>query len=268
MGCVMLSFAEDATINRYGGRWSGLLIVILWLLPLIPFAVWAFLHERFLFQRVWIKNRFTEHPISLVLIVVMFLVVGTSQIERIASTFTKKTVAPTVAANPAPTLQNPVQIAPSQQAPTAPEVKTQEQKARSVPSTQRATSKSSAPAGQQNLTTEKGRLNGTDNTILNEGGLAIGNGAKAGSTSVAIGAHANAEGGVPPPQSITADHGVAIGGSAKVQNSTVNNYGPKERHVSEQQKIGLAQLAESIPKECMVVFGSGDTGEPENLSKN
>src|ERR1035438_8242167 len=114
MGCVMLSFAEDATINRYGSHWSGLLIVILWFLPLIPFAVWAFLHERFLFQRVWIKNRFTEHPISLVLIVVMFLVVGTSQIERIASTFTKKTVAPTVAANPAPTLQNPVQMAPSQ----------------------------------------------------------------------------------------------------------------------------------------------------------
>jgi hypothetical protein len=87
------------------------------------------------------------------------------------------------------------------------------------------------------------------NTILNRGGLAVGNGAKADSTSIAIGAHANA-GSRPIPQQVpvvvNAPHGIAIAGGT-VTNPTVNNYNPPERHLSVVQQRGLAS---SLYQKC------------------
>jgi len=88
MGCVMLNFAIDATVNRYGSHWSGLIIVTLWLLPLIPFAIWAFVNERFIVQRRWVASRFSDRPISFVVIVALFIVVGISQAKQIFSRYT------------------------------------------------------------------------------------------------------------------------------------------------------------------------------------
>src|ERR1035437_209240 len=50
-------------------------------------------------------------------------------------------------------------------------------------------------------------------------------------------------------------------------NTNTLNCAPQDRHVTDPQKIGLEKLAELIPRECMVVFGSDDTGEPEAFAK-
>lgn len=117
VGCVMLNFAIDATVNKYGSHWSGWIIVILWLLPLIPFALWAFLHERLLLQRKWVASQFAEHPISFLLIVGLFLVIGVWQTKQIISRFTESSRETTALAQPTPAANSAPTPAPQNQAP-------------------------------------------------------------------------------------------------------------------------------------------------------
>ena len=50
-------------------------------------------------------------------------------------------------------------------------------------------------------------------------------------------------------------------------NNNTNTCVPPERHLTQRQKDGLIALAGQIPKECMVVFSSGDAGEPQAFAK-
>ena len=100
------------------------------------------------------------------------------------------------------------------------------------------------------------------NTILNKGGIAVGNGARADSTSIAIGAGANAGGGA--PQNIYAPGGIAIGGGI-VTNPTVNNFGPPPPQplvLSEKQQAALHDAFEDSmggPVKIMVDKPSSET---------
>jgi hypothetical protein len=200
VGCVTLNFAIDATVNKYGSHWSDGVIVVLWLLPLIPFAIWIFLHERFLLQRKWIAENFKEHPISFLLIVVLFLVVGVSQTARIVSRFTRNAVVATTV--PQPTASHAPAAAPQSQATGQPPAKhtPQEQSPNKAPVPQ---STPIAPAAPPKSSTPK--------------------------------ADAPLQTPAPPPVTINAPNGIGISGGT-VTNPTVNNYGPSEPHMTWTQK--------------------------------
>lgn len=112
IGCFMLNFAINATINKYGSHWPDSVIVLLWILPIIPFAIWAFLHERTLVSRTWLSSKFRGHPVSISIIFLVFLWIAFSQTARIVHHFqnpngVKSTqppaTAPILQANPRPT---------------------------------------------------------------------------------------------------------------------------------------------------------------------
>jgi hypothetical protein len=50
-------------------------------------------------------------------------------------------------------------------------------------------------------------------------------------------------------------------------NNNTNNCAPPERHLTQKQKDGLIALAQQIPKDCLVFFGSGDGAEPKAYAK-
>jgi hypothetical protein len=99
-----------------------------------------------------------------------------------------------------------------------------------------------------------GATDSKGNTILNLGGTAIGNGAQADPTSMAIGAHANAGqqvGGIVAPQTtINAPNGIGISGG-QVTNPTVNNFAPPERHLTPSQVAAVGTLAASLPNDAI-----------------
>jgi hypothetical protein len=90
------------------------------------------------------------------------------------------------------------------------------------------------------------------NTILNKGGTAIGRGAYADPTSIAIGAHAHARTSS-ASQQIYAPNGIVIGGGT-VTNPTVNNYGAQQSPPT--IKWTQASLA---PNQSDIAYG----GQPE-----
>jgi hypothetical protein len=67
---------------------------------------------------------------------------------------------------------------------------------------------------------------------------------------------------VAPSQTITADHGIAIGGDAQVQNPTVNNFGPSARRIPESQKTELESCLSAHPGrvKIMVISGNSEAG--------
>jgi len=75
VGCFMLNFTVNATINKYGSNWSDTIIILLWLISIIPFVIWGFLHEKMLFSRVLIRKTFKKHPVSFILVCLLFSVV-------------------------------------------------------------------------------------------------------------------------------------------------------------------------------------------------
>ncbi len=83
----MLNLAINATVNKYGSHWSDLVIVFLWILPIIPFAIWGYLHERTLMNRIWLISRFRNHPISISLVILLFLWIAIGQSLRIIHRF-------------------------------------------------------------------------------------------------------------------------------------------------------------------------------------
>jgi hypothetical protein len=87
MGCVTLNFALDLAINKWGGHLPDWAIVTLLILPLIPFGVWAFLHERNVLSREWVFSKFHSHPISILVIACIFLWIVCNQTSRIVARF-------------------------------------------------------------------------------------------------------------------------------------------------------------------------------------
>lgn len=129
MGCVMVNFAANATVNKYGATWSSAVIIGLWLVALIPFAIYAIVHERSLLSRTWIVAKFKEHPISAPVIILIFLWIAFSQTSRIVARFEHEKQAPTVAVSqrpPAPSATPPAsapqeKLAPDTTAKAAPD---------------------------------------------------------------------------------------------------------------------------------------------------
>jgi hypothetical protein len=89
-----------------------------------------------------------------------------------------------------------------------------------------------------------GATDSDGNTILNRGGLAIGNGAKADPTSIAIGAHANAGTAPTPPPSMSqecapgASCGQSIGQTGGITAGTIN-LGPPPLLINKEQRDHL-----------------------------
>jgi hypothetical protein len=81
----------------------------------------------------------------------------------------------------------------------------------------------------------------TSETHRPKRGTAIGNGAKADGTSVAIGEHAGSS-------TVSAPNGIAITGG-NVTNPTVNNFGTPERHADAVQLAKIKQVADSLPSD-------------------
>lgn len=82
-GGVMLKYAADITINKYGSHWSGGVIICIWLAALLPFAIWALTHEKALLSRVWLKAEYQKHPVSIPIVVLIFVWVAFSQILQV-----------------------------------------------------------------------------------------------------------------------------------------------------------------------------------------
>jgi hypothetical protein len=87
MGCVMLNFALDLAINKWGDHLPDWAIVTLLILPLIPFAIWAFSRERNLLSREWVFSKLHSHPISILVIACIFLWIVCNQTSRIVARF-------------------------------------------------------------------------------------------------------------------------------------------------------------------------------------
>jgi hypothetical protein len=85
IGCATLNFALDLAINKWGGYLPDLAIVILLVLPLVPFAIWAFLHEQKVLSREWVLSKFRSHPISISAIACIFLWIACNQTLRVVA---------------------------------------------------------------------------------------------------------------------------------------------------------------------------------------
>src|ERR1035437_287371 len=85
VGCLTLKFALDAAMNKWGSYFPSWAIVILLVLPLIPFAIWAFLHERNVLSREWVFARFHAHPISISAIACIFLWIACNLTLRVVA---------------------------------------------------------------------------------------------------------------------------------------------------------------------------------------
>jgi len=78
VGCVMFAFAENETIQKFGGQWPISVVVLLWALPAIPFAIWFFRREWILRNIPAIRERFWRHPVSYALCCLLFFEVATN----------------------------------------------------------------------------------------------------------------------------------------------------------------------------------------------
>jgi hypothetical protein len=72
-------------MNKWGSYFPSWAIVILLVLPLIPFAIWAFLHERNVLSREWVFARFHAHPISISAIACIFLWIACNLTLRVVA---------------------------------------------------------------------------------------------------------------------------------------------------------------------------------------
>ena len=79
IGSVMLKYAADITISKYGSHWSGRVIGCIWLGALLPFAIWALTHEKALLSRTWLKAEYKKHPVSIPVVVLIFVWIAFSQ---------------------------------------------------------------------------------------------------------------------------------------------------------------------------------------------
>lgn len=242
-GCVLLSFATNETIQKFGSQWPGWIIVFLWILPLIPFGIWGIRHEWMIKHREQMRERFGRHPISYSLCALMFVYVGAQAAVHI---FLANHRRPTQT-------QNRAQQQPTQQGPpkhsSIPSVSGENGGMTSPPPTPRITrhttplhayvhGSDNTVVGndhrniQGNGNTIVGPTDAHGNTIITRGGTAIGNGATADQSSIAIGAHANAG-----QQIGTVNCADNIGNCAGINKGQqiTNQYGPPLLALSEDQ---------------------------------
>jgi hypothetical protein len=304
---VLTGVAVDVTLNKYSSVLPGLVVLLVWAVPLVLLIVWGFRFEQ---RTGTIRGKFKQHPISYLLILILLIpifVYSTALMCRSIWPITsaQKVPPPSIAPATSPSVMSETKP----QAPLPSEIDTPEQKTpqNATPSRQEPKKSPTKPTKQEAgqipqasasvppTSAQQGPTIGSESTVLgivppgtkvgdksvymgatDSNGNAIykqpgayGYDAHAGPGSIAVGAHAGA-GMISPPdsqQSINAPNGIAIGGSAQVQNPTVNNYGPIERHLTQAQKDGLVALATKIPKNCTVFFGSGDAGEQQAFAR-
>jgi hypothetical protein len=72
---------------------------------------------------------------------------------------------------------------------------------------------------------------------------------------------------VAPTQTITADHGIAIGGNAQVSSPTVNNFAPPDRHLNEQQKTAILSVIDTFPSGIKLQVYTSQASEPFAFGK-
>jgi Spy/CpxP family protein refolding chaperone len=211
--CTATGITVDVTLNKYSSQLPSYVVLGLWAIPCLLFVYWLWRVEK---TNGWVKRRFFEHPVSYV---VMFLILIPFAWQATRTMVCKlQTPAPTAQSSPAASEPSTSPAKSDSPSPAKPLVST-------VPKTKtsqviKSPAKGPAPdngvvSGTDNTivgnvpyrsidgngNTIVGATDSNGNTILNKGGTAIGNGAKADSTSVAIGAHANAGGNVAAPQS-------------------------------------------------------------------
>jgi hypothetical protein len=68
----MLNFATNLAVNNFGNRLPDWAVYVLLACSVIPFFVWAIIHEKSLKSRVWIKSQFTDRPISSIFLLSVF----------------------------------------------------------------------------------------------------------------------------------------------------------------------------------------------------
>ncbi len=222
LGCAMLNLAVNTTVNKFGSSWPNGVILILWLAALIPFVVWAIKHERNLLNRNWIITRLKNHPVSMPAIVLLFSWVAYSQVTRIivrlhteASQTTSSQRGPRL-----PPSSPTAPYAPQNLSPVLPDSPKRKLAPEPTNNSQAIDKSHGAIQGSDNTlvgnvgnrtivgdrNTIVGATDANGNTVLDRGGTAIGAGAVANPSSVAIGAHAGA--GNPPSRPITRDEAI------------------------------------------------------------
>lgn len=250
IGCVLLSFAVDATVNRYGSGWPAGLILCFWLVSLVPFVIWAILHEKSLLSRTWLMTKLRNHPVSMPMIFLLFLWIAVNQIERIAVHFQSANI-PRLRAGSFPSRQSiPATTVTSSS---------------NLPITKR---KAVVPAANPPVTKSlSGEIRGSDNTvvgddrrpiagngntiigatdahgntILNQGGMAIGRGANADPTSIAIGADAHAGTQQNYESQTCVGSACAQGPGSR---ATFNQFGPPKLEMTSVQRAAISVAME------------------------
>ena len=262
-GSVLMELATAIWVQKHGTGVPDWVMVLIFLVGAIPALVAAFRFERFMRAGGKVREQIEVHPISFGILCACVLVIVVS----IAGTFLKRSPQFPLK-NPAVTLASPPLE--GQRGTEGSESVNQGSSGIAKENQERDSNSVQCPNGYtilRNVTASRSQWDHAKTTGFYFAGpnpcIKV-EGAKSSDNTVGYKFSNDSENS---PQTISADHGIAIGGNARVQNPTVNNYGLPERHLTPEQRNGLIALATSLPKECTVVFGSGDSAEPEAYAK-
>jgi hypothetical protein len=211
----ILSMAFQLTMAKYGANIPDGWLLFLWLAPLVPFAWWVWTHDKLITRRQKLTRYFQLHPWKTILSALATITITVScfggvgyvgwKILKTNHESAGKIGGPSPApsetrgSTPAPQEKNDMpKVPPTSKARAAKRLSSylanQRSQDNGIVTGKDSTVVGQIPPGSRvgDRSTVVGATDSNGNTILNRGGLAIGNGAKADSTSVAIGAHANA----------------------------------------------------------------------------
>jgi hypothetical protein len=68
--CTATGVIVDVTLNKYSGQLPDWVVLALWGIPMILFVVWLWRVEK---TRDWVRRRFLEHPVSYIVMSLIFI---------------------------------------------------------------------------------------------------------------------------------------------------------------------------------------------------
>jgi hypothetical protein len=245
-----LSLAFQLSMAKYGADVPDAWLLVLWLLPLAPLIWWLCTHEKLLSRREQLKRSFQQNPVVTSFVTIATLLIVVSCMAGVSYTgWRMLRIRHESSAHGTDTKTPQKSTVPQSSENEKPQVP-----AHGITPKQHMTvlGKDSTVIGQLPIGSQIGDgstyVGATDderNTILNRGGTAIGHGAKADPTSIAIGAGASAgttttssprilqqnSGGINVQQATTGENSPII-------NSPVT-IGNVPKHISTQDRLEL-----------------------------